>query len=197
MKGKLLVLFFLLIVLSGCKASYYLEIKPDDSAEDQLTIYDYEKYYEGYDIIDVLPSNSEYDFGNEEGFVVTRKLDRYINLYKDNAISNYFGDIKIDSNKLSFEPDYDKCIFLFSDGGEYVTDDTINISVKVPFKVKSSNASKVENDVYTWTYGINDCKTTAYIELSNSVVGVGTIVFAVILICICVICIILKKRNAF
>lgn len=197
---KRIILFLALFLLVGCSADYTITINDDNSADEEVIIKNYQDYYDSYTIGSVVEetiiTNDYYYDINDPDLTITRHTDNYINLIDNYEISNYFGNIKITTNKISFEPDYDKCLFLFSDGGEFVSDDTIKINVKVPFKVKSSNADSVNDNTYTWTYGINDCKKISYIEIKESSISIWSSLFILFLgIMICVFVYLRKKNN--
>ena len=180
MKYKLIVLIICLILLSGCNATYNLSISEDKTSEETFITSDYINYYSKEDMLEILPSminafDDKYTFeGNN--LVISRNKDNYKELNNDEEIDTYFGKLKIKSKKISFKPNYDTCIFTFSDGGEYVTDSKIKINVTLPFDVAKSNADAVNGNVYTWVYGIDDCKKEAYIRFKNPYI----IVFIVI-----------------
>lgn len=175
MKYKLIFLTIILVLLSGCSAAYYLEIDESGSAFETVISKDYYKYYSEDDLDDVVPtffsneSDITYYLDNDGNLVITRYESNYNELNNNKEINDYFGKVTINSKKISFKPNYDTCLFMFSDGGEYVTNDKIEINVILPFKVVKSNANKVVDNIYTWTYGIDDCKKEAYIKLKSSI----------------------------
>ncbi len=199
MKIKYILLCLMLILLTGCNAKYTLTINEDNSSSEKLMIAGYKKYYDEASIPEVINSifndSKDVNYYSDNYLVIERKMKEYVNLYNNAEISNYFGKVDITSNRISFEPDYDKCIFLFSDGGEFVTNDKISINLNIPFNVINSNADKVTNNTYTWTYGINDCKKTAFIEFDNSGISILTIVFIVLLLTITVVFVVIKKKQ--
>jgi len=199
MKLKIVLLLICLTLLCSCNATYNLEIKKNNSAMETLVINNYDNYYSTSEINDVVSSQLSSLEGIEyhikgNNVIINRDNSKYYNLNNDYIIENKIGIIKADSKKISFKPNYDKCIFLFSDGGEYVSDDKIDVIVKLPFKISKNNADKVDNEIYTWTYTINDCEKEAYIEFSESNVSTYIIIFiGLIVIFACIL--LIRKRK--
>jgi hypothetical protein len=195
---KIIFLLLISFFLVGCNAEYTLTINEDNSSDEKVLIDNYSAYYDSVtasELIENTISSSNYSYDVDENeLTILRHFDKYINLHDNSEISSYFGNIKVSDSEISFEPDYDKCLFLFSDGGEFVTNDTIKINVKIPFKVRNSNADKV-SDYYTWEYGINDCKKVAYIEIGEGIISTWSIIFAIILVTITIVLIVLKKKK--
>lgn len=199
MKIKLVLICLMLLILTGCNAKYTLTINDDKSSKEKLIIADYEKYYDDSLIPEIINDTFNYSkdvsYYSNKYLTIERNMKEYVNLYNNSQIKKYFGNVNISENKISFEPDYDKCIFLFSDGGEFVTNDKISVNLKIPFNIVDSNADEVENDTYTWTYGINDCKKIAYIEFADNNISLLTIIFIVLLLTITTVFIIIKKKQ--
>lgn len=204
MRLKLVLLVIVIVLLSGCNAEYNLNIREDKSSVENLIIKNYTDYYSEDDIYTVLPKDlfdtegASIDFDDSNHLVISRYKDSYLKLNKDKEIDNYFGKLKVDSGKISFKPNYDTCIFMFSDGGEYVTDNKVRVNVKIPFKVLESNADEVNDDTYTWIYGVNDCKKEVYIRVKYSYMIVFFLVIAFIIGVVAAYIIIKRKRlNEF
>ena len=83
---------------------------------------------------------------------------------------------------------------MFSEGGEYITNDEVEVNVTLPFNIIETNADKVNGDVYTWVYGINDCNKEAYIKIKNSGI-IFYIIIGVILIGISIYVFIKRRKN--
>ena len=138
MKYKFWLLLVILVLLNGCSATYDLVINEDGSAYEILKSQNYDDYYSKEDILEVAPNffndNSDVTYEIDElgNLTITRYKSNYKDLIDDKEINNYLGKIDINSKKISFKPDYDRCVFMFSDGGEYVTDDKIEINVTLP-----------------------------------------------------------------
>ncbi len=195
MKYRLFILVIILFI-TGCSASYDLEINKDNSSLETI-VFDKIDYSsdEINSIVDEYNINNIKTKYENNRIILKRESPMYYNLNNDYAIMNYFGNIKINKDKISFKPNYDKCIFLFSDGGEYISDDKININVKIPFKVTSSNADKIDVKTYTWTYTINNCNKEIYVELSNSNISIFSIIVCVFFIAMVVLLVIYKKKS--
>lgn len=199
MKYKIFLLIICIIFLSSCNVNYNIEIKKDKSSSETITINNIDNFYKKNEIDDVIkdyfPSlkNIEYNIDNNN-LIIKRNSDKYYNLNRNYTIEKEFGILEIDLNKISFKPNYDKCIFLFSDGGEYINNDKIDINLTIPFKVKNSNADKVNDKIYTWTYNANDCNKELYVEFGNSNISNLILIFiGIVIIIICII--VLKKRK--
>ena len=162
MKIKSIIIIMILVLLSGCNATYNLEIKENNASIESLIIKDYTKYYSK------LNHNKE--------------------------IEEYFGNIKLNRRKIIFKPNYDKCIFMFSEGGEYITNDEVEVNVTLPFNIIETNADKVNGNVYTWVYGINDCNKEAYIKIKNSGI-IFYIIIGAVLIGISIYVFIKRRKN--
>ena len=199
MKIKYIILVIILIFLSGCNATYNVEINSDDGSTEILTIHN-NKYSKGEInsiISEIFLSDADLSLQMiDNDLIIKRNNIDYHSLNNSYAIKEYFGSINISSDKISFVPDYDKCIFLFSDGGEYVSDDDIEINITLPFKIKKSNADKVNDKTYTWIYNINECKKEAYIEVNNYNI-VKPIILIVISIILIITLVFIKKKFNF
>ena len=198
MKCKIFLLIICLMLLSACNATYNIEINKNKESNESIVIKNIDDYYSKQDIDSAInksfPDSSNINYNIEgNNLIINRKLSKYYNLNHNYTIDKEFGDISILENKISLKPNYDKCIFLFSDGGEYISDDKIEINLTIPFKISKNNADKINGNTYTWIYSINDCNKEAYIEFKESNV------FAYILILIGIIiigvCIFIKKRK--
>ncbi len=209
MKTKLVLMCLMLLILTGCNAKYTLTINDDKSSKEKLIIADYEKYYDDSLIPEIINDTFNYSkdvsYYSNKYLTIERNMKEYVNLYNNSQIKKYFGNVNISENKISFEPDYDKCIFLFSDGGDYdengkkiVSNDKIEINLTIPFKIKTSNADKINNNTYTWTYDIKQCNKELYIEFYKSKVSTYILLFiGLIIVTICVIVIKRRKLEQF
>ena len=187
MKYKIITLLILILFTCGCSATYDLEIKKDNSANEKITIKDVDYYYQTDSIDHIISEtfvnkeNIDYEI-NMSDLIINRKTDNYYDLNDNYEIKNSFGVISISKNRILFKPDYDKCIFMFSDGGEYTTNDEIIINVDIPYNVSKTNAISNENNKYTWKYNIQKCSDEAYIEIGYSRVSIVLKIIIVILI---------------
>ena len=198
MKYKIFLLTICLFLLSACNVTYNIEINKDKSSNEILTIDNFENYYDKSKIETILLDN----FPNmtnltheikDNNLIIKRKSEKYYDLSHNYAFSKQFGVLEADLNKISFKPNYDKCIFLFLDGGEYVKDDKIEINLTLPFKISNSNADKVNGNTYTWVYSINDCQKEINIEFYKS--NILNYIIALVGVFIVVVCIIVIKRR--
>ena len=202
MKIKFIILISSIFILCACSFDYNLTINTDNSSNEELTIHNYNKYYNSNDAVDVIKSsfgkkeNISYNFINND-VLIKRNNDSFFNLDNDLNMLNYFGSLNIDDNKISFIPDYDKCIFLFSDGDEYIMNETLTINVRVPFKIKETNADKVTNDTLTWIYSVNDCNKVSEIVYDNSESNTFNIIFGLFLLLILIAVIIYRKKTRY
>lgn len=201
MKIKVFLLLICLTLLSACNMDYSLEIKKDNSSEETIIIHDYSNYYNKNDVKEIIfsefsdLSNITYDV-NDSYITINRKMLKYHDLNDDYIIDDHFGTIKADSGRIIFTPDYEKCIFLFSDGGEYISDDKIEVNIKIPFKIKNNNADKVTDNIYTWNYSINDCNKEINVELyETNIIPYIIILVVVILLVIGIIMFAKKIKN--
>ncbi len=210
MKYKVFLLMICLMFLSACNATYNIEINKNNSSNETITINGINNYYNKNEINDVIkdifPSLSNVTYNiNNNNLIINRINSKFYDLDGNYTIDKEFGKLKIDLNKISFKPDYDKCIFLFSDGGDYdengkkiVSNDKIEINLTIPFKIKTSNADKINNNTYTWTYDIKQCNKELYIEFYKSKVSTYILLFiGLIIVTICVIVIKRRKLEQF
>lgn len=200
MKIKSIIIIMILVLLSGCNAIYNLEIKENNASIESLIIKDYTKYYSKEDVAKVVPSffeaesNIEYSFDKDNNLIIVRYKKGYSKLNHNKEIEEYFGNIKLNRRKIIFKPNYDKCIFMFSEGGEYITNDEVEVNVTLPFNIIETNADKVNGNVYTWVYGINDCNKEAYIKIKNSGI-IFYIIIGAVLIGISIYVFIKRRKN--
>lgn len=197
---KIIILICLLLLLCGCNATYNIEINNDKKSKEELIIENIEDYYSLESIDDLvndsflIPDHVDYSIEGSN-LIVNRSLNNYINLNDNYEIKNNFGELKVNSKRISFIPDYDKCIFLFSDGGEYISNDELIINVNIPFKVSKSNATSVQDNIYTWKYNINNCNNELYIEMSNNSSVLLRVIIILVVVILAVLVILKLKKN--
>ena len=194
-KIKLIIIVFLVVVLTGCSASYEVEIV-DDKIKEKVTIVDNNSFR-----WDKEMPTSDKDTDESQDQKMTYR-DYVNNLYKNpfpafNNRNNIFYNKRKISNKnqlgISYDYIYDFSNYKYSniinscyryfnvlDSNDlYIlsTNDTINclsydnvdsitIHLKTNHKVKSNNASSVDGYNYYWTFTeANKDNAGIYIEL--------------------------------
>lgn len=188
------------MTLCGCNATYNIDINKDKTSKEELIIENIGDYYSSESIDDLIKDSflihDSIDY-NIEGLnlIINRDSDNYIDLNDNYEIKNNFGTLKVNSKRITFIPDYEKCIFLFSDGGEYVSNDELTINVNIPFKVSKSNAIDVKDNLYTWKYNINNCDRELYIEINNSLPILLRIIIILTIVILSVLVILKLKKN--
>lgn len=187
---KIIFLILSLFLLTGCTINYNLIIDNNEITE-KITLID-----ENIEITDDTLNTIKDDYGNyysiyydsdpEECFEdncptyidnIFSASTVYTDYYKyreSKAIKDFFGEIKINQNKklvtITATPKTELQNILKDVNYIKAPVNQLNINIILPFKVTSSNADKVEENTYTWTYNKDntDKVITISYDTSNS-----------------------------
>lgn len=172
---KKIILFFIVLLLSGCSLDYELEVNKDLSLIETINIIEPKTKISAYlyDVEGYVDENVEYFSSQQEndryniynGSNETRAIGIAIANYKDfddyceiNTLKdNFFSDCEIDEqgsvvtiNLASvLSNDYFRSSYL-----EEALFSNAYFNIKIPYKVTYSNADSVdlEKSIYTWKY---------------------------------------------
>ena len=175
MKKKFLLIIMIIMLCAGCKAKYNITISKDGSVEEYISATETSEFYESYEhssvgrVIgfilepynDILSSNN-YEVSNifnvDESGVILKKKYNNVEDYAKNTIfySQFSNDkVKYDLNgnfvTLSIKGQFLK---ISQQQNRFAINDAY-VSIRLPFKVKESNADKVSGDTYTWIFDKN------------------------------------------
>ena len=170
MKKKLLFVFLIVILLTGCKAKYSLKINKDGSVEETLVATEPPEYFDAYShtsvgkvisyvitpYIDIL-NEKKYEVNNivnvntDSGATVKKKYSSFKEYIGNSVIYSQFTD------KINYEENGDtvnisiKGRFSASTQNQaYVPVKDGKITITVPYKVLDNNADHVNGNEYTW-----------------------------------------------
>ena len=160
MKFKYLLCLVLIVILTGCKATYNLEIKNKDFIEnisitDNRSL-DYFKNNKFYAIMDGASNFKEYNKKVEKDSKVKFKYSYNINDYRKATI------LKTCFKAYSVIDEKDYYLLSTSTGVKCAKEedavllDGLKIVIKTNHKVKESNADQVKGYVYTWNIKKDD-----------------------------------------
>lgn len=181
------------LFLTGCSASYDMELGDFYMTNETLTISNFDDIcpIENFDeciseifhtVINLkfdkeVKSDSSYDL------IIARDKTKLKNLNSDYELLQYFGNLSFDKKHktISFYPNYGKCETIFRNN----KNSKLTINLTFPFLVKDHNAKYVSEDVYTWEYNLDNCDegiSIKYIPLSlrRIVVYSGLAVFGIL-----------------
>ena len=196
MKKFILVLF--IFILSGCSATYNLEIDGDT-------------FKENIDIIinkSEIPNDNSLEFGVEQDDPITpflngensvffsnpnvyynKKVEEFGDYYSVNMNYQYRASEFKDSNSLnmcfdSFEFDDSKNYYIHAEGAFYcLYPNTLSISIKTRNKVIKNNADEIKGNVYTWIIDNNNRNNVDIeFEITKNVSYTNILVYIVIIV---------------
>lgn len=177
---KMMLLFVVMFLLSGCTVNYNLKIDKKmkmteeitasedvqfndlahDFLLDRISVMFYDRYENNYEFLDVNEENTmgyqlthEYESLNDfkENNPIFRDLIKNATITENNEI--------VSINMTISDDIYDK-----DDDAYIITPNNMNINIELPFKVTNHNASKQSGKTYTWE--INENNKSADIILS-------------------------------
>lgn len=117
------------------------------------------------------PQDAKYDYNSFSASTIYNDYSKY---RESKAIKDFFGEIKINQNKklvtITATPKTELQNILKDVNYIKAPVNQLNINIILPFKVTSSNADKVEENTYTWTYNKDntDKVITISYDTSNS-----------------------------
>lgn len=209
MKKKIFILLLLLLCV-GCRSNYSIKIDKDGKVETSAYLTESKEFFDGYahsstgrvisfilePYLDKLNSNNyevNNSLGNENSGVIIKKTfndwDSYI---KDDILYSQFTD-NIDYKKNGSIVKLKIKGKLSSDAQNQskIPVKEGNITIELPFKVKSNNADKVSGNTYLWNLesGVDKEIVLEYDvnKLNKSFKIPGIVIFLIIIISILII----------
>ena len=166
---KIISIFILLIISTGCSGNYDLKINKDLSIEENLSLTLKKENNTYQKTLNIFEKNNI----SKDKYSVSTSGDEVKITYKDTYIS--FEDYLINSkvyHQLFDKIEYNKSqdfIDLYVDeniriknsnniknGTNLIDFDVLQINIENPFKVKLSNEDMKSDNIYTWTINKND-----------------------------------------
>lgn len=172
-KFKIIFIFLISFILSGCTVNYDVIIKSDNSVIEKIDIFratdelleiyneieDAEKQDKGLKYFDTL--KYDYEYRKRTGglsILLSKNINALKELFEEALYSNLYSSyelIEMD-DYISFKTvgDYTPAGIFTTENGEYGRNlvDKINLNVQFHNEVLSNNADKVDkkNNIYTW-----------------------------------------------
>lgn len=195
---KMILVFFFIIISTGCTAEYNLNIDNDLVIEESIlienSILDIKKQELDVDFfldlnIDRYNSNNRYSMYmcekevNDDSAIVTANAI-YLDFlsYKNTSplIEEIFTNLNVVKNNNVYTLEYKAKsldnVEMFQSSDLYSSlIDEVNVNIKLPFRVMHSNADKynVEDGIYTWKYSKNEPTKDINIEFDVSKMRIG------------------------
>ena len=226
MKDKFkILLFFIVIMATGCSANYNLNINEDNSISekviasentnrinsltkqkgDQAISYLFNMYNKRDDDIKYITNT------DDKNTVVTatanyNDIEEYASKFKSDVFEKVY--IRRKDNKVSFVANQSKA--LSNNGIDTLIYDDITVNITIPFKVTDNNADSVSGNVYTWkikndgelktiefTYEENSYKDNLNIKINNKMYNInyGIIAASGIILLIMIITLSIYVKN--
>lgn len=197
-KAKLLILFVFVILLSGCKGEYNLELKKDMSIKENVVLYvdnvgdTYNKTIKLFEENNI--DNSKYKINKNDEYVIVHYNNDYDSIEdyilnsifysrllsgeeynKDNKSISYktFINLKLDDNGTSSN----------LNNSFYIT--KLKINLTIPFLIKENNADKINGNTLTWNLSEKDSYKT--INFSFNYLKNNNLYIIIIMLCIFII----------
>ncbi len=177
-KLRIILVFCLIVLLSGCSIEYDLIINEDSTVSEKVTASENTKRMEsftrqkGKQAVNYLfemykrhDENIELSSRTDDKMTYAIALNVHNNIqdYSSKFYSDIFDEIKVtrEDNVINI---YGKQSELISSKGDSnLIYDNVKINIKVPYEVINNNADSIKNNVYTWDIRKDEYKT---IELS-------------------------------
>lgn len=169
-----LLIILLIIVCTGCKVKYNLEIKEDLTVNEEVTALEDDEFFSQYpkssisrvielvmsmgkEYLDTNNYNVEKIIEKDSGVKITQEFNSFDEYYKTSKFyAQLFNDFgyKKEGNiiKLNLEGGINKDLNIVD---RYLIDDAI-INIKIPFLVISNNADKYDSKTNTYTWIIDE-----------------------------------------
>lgn len=187
-KIKLLLIFGLTFILSGCTVDYNVTINNDLSMSEEAIVKIEESFFDDYmfytkaETYNAVMSRNlsflnelNYDYKHSDDYLTTtfnnnyNKLTDYIN--NNTIYQQFFENLEYtDENNIITIKSSGEFYQYTEDNAEKFLIEDIDINVKIPFDVISSNADRVDsvNDIYTWTITKDDMDKEFFLEIDYS-----------------------------
>ena len=163
MKKKILIILLVCFLFTGCTANVNININEKNSVTEEVLLSQNIDELNGYGISKYI--NDEYklhlgenslpdyklDILDDEDNIIRKYSNSYDNiclLFKTSIFKDYFDDITCTELSDSYE---------VIANSKYLSDDeneleSMNLNITLPDKAISSNADKVDKNVYTWRF---------------------------------------------
>lgn len=169
-----LLIILLIMVCTGCKVKYNLEIKEDLTVNEEVTALEDDEFFSQYpkssisrvielvmsmgkEYLDVNNYKVEKIIGKNSGVKITHEFNSFDEYYKTSKFyAQLFSDFgyKKEGNiiKLNLEGEINKDLNIVD---RYLIDEAV-INIKIPFLVISNNADKYDSKTNTYTWIIDE-----------------------------------------
>lgn len=181
MRKRVLLLSFLLFILTGCSVSYEVNITPSNTVLEKIYFIENNDVLKGYgnSLATVLDEMAKYYFsvdndikpqilvskdtsikniGDNESSIYLSKDYKNLSLYEKSLFGTYFFDvfeIKEDGdNKVLYANNlnYEEIARITGEYRYKFQFNTLNVKIKIPYKVIGHNADVVDDSTYTWIF---------------------------------------------
>lgn len=193
---KVVLLFVIVFLLTGCTATYHLEID-DNIFKESISLNDMDVSEDLFNVYLTNPmpfhyqekSYLDYDYAVGPSEVKKTEGHLYYNLSKNNNngidasskvnIRNYSDSRALHSVfNSSHINNYDDYISIYGYGGIYAFSaypnlSKITVNITVDKMVRESNADEVNGNTYTWILTPENLDKTVYIEIESTKISKG------------------------
>ena len=199
---KIILIGLLIVLMAGCSGNYNLKINEDLSVEEELDITIPNKNEAYQKTLNIFENNNiDKDKYNVSIYEETVKIN-----YKDSFLSfedyilnsklyhQLFSNIQYKTSIDTIELSVNENIKLKNDnnklnGTNLIDLDLLQINITNPFKVVSSNAELINENVYTWSIKNTDVEKKIQLQFKSTLnqfpyrlVIVGAVILLVIII---------------
>ena len=174
---KVISIFILLLISTGCSGNYDLKINKDLSVDESLNL-ELQKSDDNYNkTLKIFENNNI----SKDNYSVVTSDDKIKITYNESFISieDYLINSKV-YNQIFNKIEYNKTsqiVDLYTsenikiknnnnsiNGTNLIDFDVLQINVETPFKVKYSNEDMKSDNIYTWTINRNDIKKQIHLQ---------------------------------
>ena len=175
-KVKLLFLFLVIFLLTGCTIEYNLTFDSNLQLTENAIIQEGSSFFEQYiyytpkEVMqNVITSNQErldaleydYEIVDDRTVTLNNHYDDYMTYISQNTIfQQFFEEINVSNDGDLIVIETNDFIPYTEGNPNYFQVEDININIKIPFKVLENNADKVDKKTGVYTWNIN--KETEY-----------------------------------
>lgn len=176
-KIKIIILFLMLIVLTGCSGNYNIKINADLSIEEKLELNvensddTYEKTLKIFEDNKINKDKYDVNISNDE--VIIKYKDKYDSI-EDYIINSkvypqIFNKIQYNKGKDYIELYVDENLKIknnnINSSSSNLTDlDVIQLNIENPFNINYTNAEITNQHMYTWTIKKGDTNKKIYMQ---------------------------------
>ncbi|MBO5182820.1 MAG: hypothetical protein J6B64_00240 [Bacilli bacterium] len=170
-KLKIIILFCIITLLSGCSVQYNLKINEDNTINESVVATEKTRRMESYtrlkdrqavmylyNMFKRKNENININYINEDTNTIATAFTSHndINDYANKFKSDVFESINIEKNGgvITFTANQSK--LLGENSGYTLVYDDITINIEIPYEVTYNNADSNSESVYTWNIGKNN-----------------------------------------